>query len=186
MSTFQKLLTVLACAGMPLCLCSAAHAGRGVITGREKQGWDDGVYNVVVGTLRGIRPHGPSAPSQHDATFVPRATLAGTFDPSLHPSLRVALFTGTGTTQLAEPPAEGALVLAVLRTKPFEGKEATYIYSDNCTFMPDNRGLVVIQGLDDPRVLKTLEMIQVRRAHPSDNPYEPLPATMPATRPSRG
>lgn len=73
---------------------------------------------------------------------------------------------------------------------PSSGASATDQYAivaDICTFMPEKRALVVIDGLGDPRVLETLKKVQEARANPTPDPYRPSttqPTSQPTTRPA--
>ena len=173
-----------------LIACLVAGQSLGALpttTGREPGLWTDGNYCVVVGTIHEIRRN--TADNRVQASLVPKATLAGSFDPSLHPQVRVDFRTGT-TSSIRHVPAKGATVLAVIRwgmavEEGSHTRKANWIVSDLCTFMPDRSALVVITGLDDPRVAQTLERIREARANPEPDPNAATTtsATRPATRP---
>ena len=44
----------------------------------------------------------------------------------------------------------------------------TLIVPDTCLFMPDRLPLVILQDLNDKRIIETLKRIQEARAHPED------------------
>src|SRR5687767_13648962 len=95
---FNMRITCLTCLLLLVFTSSNALAGLGTITGKEFEGWSTGEYNVVLGVIKEIRPINGKEFGLHRATFVPAATLAGTFDPSLHPTLPISFYaTGFGT-----------------------------------------------------------------------------------------
>ncbi len=64
------------------------------------------------------------------------------------------------------------MILAVVRLKdPEYPEDRHWIVSDICTFMPGQSALVVISGLEDPKVAATLKKIQGARANPDPSPY---------------
>jgi hypothetical protein len=157
-----------------LILSSNAFGAQGTITGKEWAGWDTGSYNVVVGVIHKInKEKGPGADAnRYRAEFLPKATIGGTLDPSLYPTLPAVFYVGKAVGAIAELPREGALVLAVLQLEREDrhAKASALIFSDICTFMPGEAAMVVLKGLDDPRVTETLKKLQDARAHPDPDP----------------
>lgn len=156
-----------------LLLAPQVWAGRGTITGKEAVGWDTGYYNVVIGTIHDVQREPNQPPERHQARLVPRATIAGTFDCSLHPKLPVTFYIGDLTSSIAALPPEGATVIVLMQFLPADEDRqevSGFIFSDICTCMPDKSGLVVIKSLDDPRVVDTLKRLQDARARPDPNP----------------
>ena len=79
-------------------------------------------------------------------------------------------------------PSGEVTVIAVVVLGRFQGDEekpSDWIDPLGWAFMPNSESLVVIKGLDDPRVQETLKKIQDARAHP-----DPDPNAQPATRPA--
>lgn len=163
---------IATCAAL-LALTCHARAGLGTITGKEAEGWDSGYYNVVVGTIHDVQKEQDQPPERHRALLVPRATLGGTFDCSLHPKLPVTFYIGAATSSVTRIPPEGASVLVLIQFLPGENGQtaAGFIFSDICTFMPDKSAMVVINGMDDPRLVDTLKRLQDARAHRAPSPY---------------
>jgi hypothetical protein len=172
------------CSILLLLLWSRSALGaQGTITGKEAEGWDTGAFNVVVGTLDEVQRDGPKELNRYSGTFLPSATLGGTFDPSLHPKLPVRFYVGKANSSIEAPPPARAVVIAVIVTGMLHADEAqpsNWIRSDICTFMPNQSALVVIKGLDDPRTFETLKKLQDARAHPNPDPYAKPPAKAPA------
>jgi hypothetical protein len=161
---------------------STAVAGHGTITGRETEGWDDGVYVVLIGVIQDVQKEQTTGEDVHFATFVPHATIAGAFDPSTHPILPVKFVVGRPTSSIAQAPEEGAVVLAVvqlIRAKKTGTSDTGIIYSHTCTFMPGEAALVVLKGFDDPRIDEILKRLQHARAHPDPDPYGRQKGEMP-------
>jgi hypothetical protein len=159
-------------------LVSRADAGLGTITGREIKGWREGYYNVVIARIYDVKKDGGIHPDLYLASIKPQATLAGTFDSSLYPVLPVQFYVADTHSSIKKIPAEGALVIVVLKFLPPDDQDehaAGFIFSDTCTFMPDQAAIVAIRGLDDPRVSETLNKLQEARANPSIDPWAPLP-----------
>jgi hypothetical protein len=129
-------------------------------TGSERKLWDEGGYAVIVAKVEEILELGQEDRlknhATHTAALVPLATIAGTLDPSTHRKLLVTLNIGSFTTSVDHAPPRGAWVLAVIEPGPM-------VAADICTFMPDNAGLVVIDGPADKRVAETLKRIQEAR-----------------------
>jgi hypothetical protein len=175
LKTTSLLVALLSFAGSSL-------AGIGTITGREAQGWQTGYYNVIVariGEIRAVQGHA----GQYRAVLQPLASIAGRADPSEQPRIEVRFEAGdrgVAVTSISTTPPENSIVLAVVHLNVLYADEAVrsnWIAADFCKFMPGDAGMVVIKGLDDPRVLEPLRKIQDARAHPNPSPY-------PATRPN--
>lgn len=141
-------------------LCGSVR-GLGTFDGRDEAEWTGGKAAVVLAL---VQETGPSASGvEHQATFVPRATLAGSFDCSQHPRLRMRFFASeTGGTSIKRAPAEGDLVLVVIGTGA--GDDGYQVYSEYCAFMPGGEAMLTVRGIDDPRVAETLRKVQELRA----------------------
>jgi hypothetical protein len=179
MNTHQIIAVIV----LLLALANVATAGLGTTTGKEPGRWTDDQYNVVVGVITNVQRVRGEGYQPYQATISPRATLGGTLDPSLHSSLPVRFYVSELTSSINRPPPEGATVMAVVQFLPKEApgqQDAGFIVSDLCTFMPDRSALVVIKGLDDPRVAETLKKLQDARAHPNADPNAPKPANAPS------
>jgi hypothetical protein len=129
-------------------------AAQGTVTGKEPEGWDTGAFNVVLGTLIDVQKDGPAELNRYRATLVPLATLAGAFDPSLHPKVPVRFYVGRASSSIEQPPPSGATVIAVIVVGTLQAYET-----------------VVLTGFDDARIAQTLKKLQDARAHPDPNPY---------------
>jgi hypothetical protein len=151
-----------------------AAAGQGTITGTEFEGWDTGHYILIAGAIKDVQMERVEGEDRCSAILIPRASLAGIFDVSLHPVFPVQFYVGGPTSSIARPPLDDSFVIAVVRYVPAkETGESGHgvIYSHVCTFMPGQSALVVVNGLDDPKVGQTLKKLQHARAHPDRNPY---------------
>jgi len=167
--------------------------GFGTISGKERGFWTEDRTSVVVGTIGAIHARQVGEPQEYQAMFVPLATLAGSLDPSLRRVLDVRFFAGSDYSSIDRLPANGAIVVAVVQLDRFQADErepSNWIVSDLCLFMPKHSGLVVVDGLNDPRVAETLKKIQgtreaADRAERSKLPTQPSgpPATQPTTQP---
>ena len=157
------------------CLSPRAHAAQRTTTGKEWRLWTEGGFSVVVGTIHDTKEEAPDGDLRYRATLKPLATLAGSFDPSLHATLPVTFYTGKAISSIERPPAgDGANVLVVLRYQaPEDERQAPswIIVADICTFMPDQSALVIITGPDDLKVAATLKKLQEARANPDPSPY---------------
>lgn len=158
-------------------LGSTTFAGIGTITGVESGTWNDDRTVVVVGRLTSIR--GDRQDEYRVAKFGPLLCLAGLFDPTATASLDVRFYIGDQSSSNSYPgPTDDSLVLVVMRLS-VELKEGptNIIVSDWCTFMPDRAGLVVLKGLDDPRLRETILRLREARA-------KAAAATRPTTKPA--
>lgn len=158
-----------------------ATAGLGTTTGREWKLWTLGHYGVILAKVVSVEPV-PAQPREHRAVLEPLATVAGSFDPSERQARTFRVFISQWGTTITTAPPKGAIIMAVVRTGVLAYDEripSDWIVPDICKFMPEDKALVVIKGLDDPRVLETLRKIQDARAHPNPSPY-------PTTRPASG
>lgn len=151
-------------------IASSLFAALGTINGKEKEGWESGTYSIVVATIHDIKKG--EGVGVYKASINPEATLAGVLDPSVNPTIRVSFYVDPPTTQgvttyVRNIPPAGATVLAVLEYLPIndQTEERAYRVTPNiCTFMPEESGMVIIKGLDDPKVAETLKRIQKARA----------------------
>src|SRR5688572_8389302 len=167
-------------------MCHVAMGAIGKTTGREWGRWTEDKYSVIVAHVHEVKPPEGEGYLPHAATLKPRATLAGTLDPSVHVFLPVRFFASSMTSSISEPPRENDLILAVVRVGVPQGEEqeiSNWIVSNICTFMPNASAIAKVKGMDDPLVLETLEKLQAARANPHPNPYgtRTRPATRPAT-----
>ena len=143
-----------------LMVSSTVEGGTEVTSGREPRFWDGPPAHAVVLARVYEEAHhvkGADSPHYFEMTIEPLATVAGKFDPTEHAKLRVEFF--VGTSSIPEAPAEGDVIMIVLQGGDF-------IVSDVCQFMPHDLPLVVVDGLNDPRVHDTLKRIREARAHP--------------------
>lgn len=168
-----------------LVFVSEAFAGLGTVTGREWESWSNGHLSVIVARVHDIVELDKNRNAgTHQATLEPLLTLLGPFNTANTPTLQVRFFWGIASS-IREIPIPGQLILAVVTTDVVNGDEkvrSNFILSDICTFMPNRSSLVVLDGLNDPRLMETIERIRVARAHPDPDPYKA--ATQPATKPS--
>lgn len=152
----------------------ACFAGLGIITGDEWGVWEKDGLAVVVAAFKEVTEIKVNADPDnwsdgtHRCVIVPQATLAGTFDASLHPELDVPIWVlATGST-IHEPPIPGTQAIIVII--PYLDGYA--IEAKICTFMPgDHAAVAMVKGLDDPRVAATLERIREARKHRKPSPY---------------
>lgn len=160
-----------------LVLASAcpAWAARKAIPGGEDGSWDTGELSIIVATVEHLDLDRPAA--RYRVTLVPKATIAGLFDPSLHPKLEASLvadpvvISGGGMRGFVGiVPHEGDLVMVVLH-RPYSGEPVYSIPGRDCAFMRDESGVAKITGLDDAKVEQTLKRMREGRAkhkHPDE------------------
>jgi hypothetical protein len=174
LADIRRIIMRLFAFSVALLLACDAFAAQGRITGSERTGWETGYYNVVVAAIADVKRDTDQAGEsrRYRATIVPKATLGGAFDSSLYPALPVVFYVGKAVGAIEEAPPDGALVLVVLQLDREEaaGKPFAFIFSDICKFMPGEAAMVVINSLDDPRVVDTLKRLQDARAHPDPKP----------------
>jgi hypothetical protein len=141
-----------------LLMCGVSGGGIDTITGDERGLWTEGHISVIVARVTAMEEFfGRDAPASYRATLEPIALIAGSFDPSEHPTPRASFVAGPAAAMVIhDPPPKGALVLVVLR-------DADWIYSDTCLFMPDRVPITILTGLDDKRIAQTLKRIQDAR-----------------------
>jgi hypothetical protein len=108
-------------------------AGHGTLNGREAEGWDTGEYIVLLGIIQDVQEDRTTGEDRHVATFVPRATLGGVFDPSAHPILPVQFSVGRPTSSIAQAPEQGAVVMAVMRLVPRKKRTRAIVPSSTRT-----------------------------------------------------
>jgi hypothetical protein len=144
-----------------------SFAGWGRISGDERDLWKE--YNVLVGKIGNIKKSDDQS-GRYDALFTPSANIAGNFDCSACLELPVSFFIDAPgaawlTSAITEVPANGSTVMVVLRFVPKgadKPSDSGAIASHLCEFMPHQSGMVVVNGVDDPAVAKTL--LHIRRA----------------------
>ena len=114
-----------------------------------------------------------------EADLIPLATLAGSFDSSSEIDVTARLWVGGVGSAIRNDPPVNAIVIAVIR-QDYLGYQ---ISPEICLFMPEQKGLVVIEGFGDPKVLQTIEKIRAVRhkGHPATRPAT-QPVAVPATR----
>jgi len=156
-----------------ICNVSATLAALGTYTGREPGFWQR--QFIIVARVNGVHTLDRQRDPQEDATHIlslePLLTLAGNFDPSRQPviKVRVAVTAPSSTIQsssVTEPPREGSIVLAVIGSGNIDSDDRRpflWVASEICLFMPDEAGLVTLQGLSDKRILETLKKVRERR-----------------------
>jgi hypothetical protein len=145
-------------------------AGWMTTNGKEKEDWEGGYYSIIIARIQGIKK--TEEIGVYKAVIIPKATVAGVLDPSVHPTIPVTFEVHLpelpgGITSIRQVPPEGATVLAVLEYLPINDHDEARVYRitpNICTFMPAQSGMVVIKGLDDPKVSETLKKIQRARA----------------------
>ena len=105
-------------------------------------------------------------PGRYTATFVPLATITGSFDCGMYPTFPVTFYATGVTTSIEDAPEENATILGVMEFVP-KGTEAPmdtgFFVSHICHFMPKDSALITIKGLDDPLVRETLKKVQDAR-----------------------
>jgi hypothetical protein len=156
--------------------CRLTEGGGGSHSGREPRIWEN--TSVIVGTLKDIKKLKAPGDYLYSATLVPKATLAGALDTSLNPTLHVRFFASVLNASITGVPAEGDTIIAVIHIGLIQRDEiepSDWISGLGWEFMPDSQALVVIKGLDDPRVEQTLKKIQEVRAHTDPDPEAPKP-----------
>jgi hypothetical protein len=151
----RMLFLLLLLGGSP----ASSRAGIGFFTGGERGLWDQDRYSVVVGKISDIRLAPGVKFGGYFATLRPTASLCGNLDPSLYPSLTVGFESGVQETSIQQTPTDGATVIAVV----VQEENRAGIISDYCKFMPGASSLVIIRGLDDPKVAETLKRLQAAR-----------------------
>lgn len=95
--------------------------------------------------------------------LAPMGTIAGKFDASEHPELKVSSFGPAGSSVQVLPKAGDTVLTAVMVSQaPGRGWVIPISY---IPFMPGDGGaaLCIIEGLADPRVFETLKKIQQAR-----------------------
>jgi hypothetical protein len=161
--------------------CQLTEGGGGSHSGREPRIWEN--TSVIVGTFKDIKKLKAPGDDLYSATLVPKATLAGAFDPSLNPMLHVRFFASVLNASISRVPSEGDTIIAVIHIGLIQRDEvepSDWISGLGWEFMPDSQALVVIKRLDDPKVGETLKKIQEARAHPDPDPDAPRPGNKPA------
>jgi hypothetical protein len=164
----MKILCILA--SVVGCFCLTPLLAQMTFSGKEAEVWAQYELSVVVARVDRVAAGARYETGTHLITMTPLATLAGLFDPSLYPEVAVATWIGEMGTSIHRAPAPGVVVIAVIGKN--EGNRV--VLAENFSFMPDSCPLVVVTGLDDPRIIETLRKIRLARAA----------TTKPATAPS--
>jgi hypothetical protein len=179
----KKPILVALCFAVCIMIPAApSGAGWGYLTGDEPRIWgppeaDGGAIpaarcSVIIARVRDVKEFdGDRSLGTHQATLEPSLTLAGYCDPSAEVVLHVKFYCGTIATSIHAVPPTGAMVLAVMSNKD-------YVVSQACKFMPDESALVVIDGLNDARVMDTI--LKLRKARHPDDADLTKPTTAPA------
>lgn len=148
---------------------STARGALVTFSGEQSGSWDSGELSVIVGTIHDVKP-GPRG-YDRTASVHPKATIAGLFDPSQHSTLQVSFgvqppSAGGTISCIREEPSDGATVLIVLlRVRAGENSKERYIIvSGICSFMPEQCGMLIVTGADDPKVAEVLKNIRKARA----------------------
>jgi hypothetical protein len=122
-----------------LALCGATT----VETGGDHGYWSN--HSVVYGIAEQITS---ATKGEYVMTFIPMATLAGTFDPAEHENVRASFRVSQYGGALNDPPANGTAVIIVLHKKDDHWLIPTNVIS----YLPDRRAIVPVEGFDDPVV----------------------------------
>jgi hypothetical protein len=181
---FRRWTVLIRNVTIPLLLCvlsRAASAGLGEIDPSGEGVFTEYHCSVIVAKVQKLwRVTAPDGDVKDHAILLPLATIAGTFDASLHPSLPVEFYSDGVTSSIKSPSKQGATVLAVIRYQVLVRNDSVprnLIVSEVCKFMPDRSALVTVDGLNDPVVTETLHRIQAARAHSGSNTRPTLPET---------
>ena len=176
--------------GLLLLPQTVAQAALGTFDAANLGMWKEGGASVIIATVQDVKElNGLFSEGTHTAVLMPHATIAGGFDPGLHPTLNVHFWVGSFGTSIWKAPSKGELIMAVIQSPDELGGHKGYIIeSAICPFMPfeDDRlhpigspSVTVITGLNDPKVTQALWRIQVARlGHAA---LHPQPATAAAT-----
>lgn len=144
--------------GVSLLLGLSTHAALPSLSDDTEENWGPGKFSVIAAKVRDAE----RLPDYSwKAVLIPRATITGTFDPGLHSELPVTFNAeSTGTTSIRRAPKAGDTVIAVI----YSSGNAWSVTIHLCSFMPDGSSMMIVDGLDDPRVAQTLKNIQTSRA----------------------
>lgn len=175
------IFTLLALTTSLICSVPRAGAGQSFLRGDEENAFKH--VSVILAVMEDVRVD-TSGPGNFQTTLIPHATVAGSFDCSLHPKLKVSFNAGTITSSVRRAPSHGSTVLAVISTlNPIAigANGETEIISDSCEFMPKGSALVEVVSMEDPVIDRVLEKIQAARLRAAATTQ---PSTQPATEPS--
>ncbi|HZK81458.1 MAG TPA: hypothetical protein VFC46_10335 [Humisphaera sp.] len=155
----------------------AVRGGLGTFSGREYYAWRERSDSLIIArlaTVKAIPPSDEDARVTYAAVLEPLATLAGHFDPSAKTTLDVRIWDGDGSS-VPTIPAAGSLVLAVIVPPGFDDKPHPFmvVETNSCSFMPDHRALVAINGFSDDKVTSTMARVRDARAHADRDPDAP-------------
>lgn len=145
-----------------LSLLLTAAAGWGTFHGDT--GWDDKKFLLVAEVSGPVRLIDEES-NLYEARVRPIATFAGTFDPTAveYLDIWVPVINPMGRP-VTRVPKEDTFILAVILHR-FDGR---YIVNggNTHTFMPRGAPMVVVDGLGDPDVARTVAEVHRRRALP--------------------
>jgi hypothetical protein len=142
-------------------------AGQASYSGAEPWLWKERHHAVVVAVINDVKT--VKVPEKnyeyHTGTLVLKVSLAGECDPSLTPSLPIKFVADLAGSSNHTVPTNGSVVLAFISVG-WPRADENWVEEAVIGFMPgdDGSGLVVIEGLNDPRVDATLKRIQMERA----------------------
>jgi hypothetical protein len=151
-------------------LAQSAYAGTVSLSGREPNLWRSGMAYLIVARVtevQGLELGKNDENATHLISLEPLSTVAGTFDPSKGSQIKARAYIGTPFAVIQDLPSKGAIVLALIEPGNIGGDDARpfpCISPDICHFMPNEQGLFILKGLDDPLVHETLERIRKERA----------------------
>ena len=166
MSFLKYLLLLLA--ALPL----LGLGGGGSVDAADNFGDGTDGLALVLAEVRAITPSA-KRPHLYHLDVHPIASVCGSFDPSRHRAMEVAILYAEGTwvggggggggvimvaTHLPEP---GDLVLCVIAAT---GDGQWYVWNEPCLFMPGSSSIIKVSGLDDPALREVLERLRAARA----------------------
>jgi hypothetical protein len=160
-------------------IAAAAYAGVSTYTGTDWTPSQTGRFCIIAARVERVTVGDMGNDKPHVILLRPFATLAGNFDPSLHPTLEVDCYTAPNSSIRKLPGQDSTVLAAVALSDPTDPADKHYVVSAWCTFMPEQSALVEINGLDDPLYASTLEKLQKERAIAISRA-----ATQPSTQPS--
>jgi hypothetical protein len=122
-----------------------------------------GDYSIIIARVKDVHKEvGDKPDSTHTLTIEPLATIAGLFDPSKYATIKVALWAATESSVDAAPD-RGSLILAVIHPYEVRGERRICITASMCTFMPGGSACVTVTGMNDKRILQTLDWVREER-----------------------
>ena len=158
----ERKLVALIIGAMIAVLCSA-FAAQPLFRPEGEEFWN-GQAAVIVARIVAVRNAVDSA-VYFEAEVEPLACVAGLFNPAMHARVRVDFSAGSNSA-LRVPPKADDLVLAVVvdRAKLGAERPGFGLANGRCSFMPDERPLIVVKGMNDPVILDVLRRMQGSRA----------------------